>query len=236
MIKFAIGALLCASAIFPSVVQAGCIKPTSGSTPMSTTATYENVGLYEWHEDLQAWVLVQATYTPYFETEQLVAGDELIAESDFRSYDGAGGGGGGDGGQVVVNSADCDPITLPVVTVTGSAPSFGASLFSLFWRGAGLNAKAGGKSVAKRKVGKIKQHAICPPSGGDEMARETAAWAAYKLEFGISVLRQASQDTERSYKIKFSDGSTGVYQRSSNPDGRASHGLFERMRPSCKGS
>lgn len=163
MMKLVLGTLLCMY-LLPSLAQArDCVPPPSTTSLVESSdaasenigdAAYENVGVYEWDEAQLAWVLLHATYVPYYETETMRTGDTLIAQSTFW---GGGGGGGGrydhmiqkDAGDILTTGGPC---TLPPVTVAGGRPSFGSSMISIMWRGQSLNSSSGSSNVAQRRV------------------------------------------------------------------------------------
>lgn len=165
MMKLALYALLCASTVFPAQALAQCSgMESAGIGTQSTTSTYENAGVYEWNESLQAWVLIEATYIPYFESETLREFDEYIPPGTFWGS----GGGGGSGGDIVlpngaesgrgkrikdsgnVAASSCsEPHDMPPVVVTGRRPSSYGSILSIFWRGNLLDRAVG---AARRPV------------------------------------------------------------------------------------
>lgn len=192
MIKLVMSALLCASAFLPSIASAQCSGTQStGKESLSIQSTYENVGVYVWNEGVQAWVLVHASYDPYFETERLKTGDTYIEPAAFWS-----GGGGGGGGAVLqgtdsatvngpANSAHgnrntggpsiaCDtPTTLPPVEVTGSRPEFGGSMVSMIWRGQMLNRSVGSGVVRRSmRTAQAKNTMTCSNSSEEERMLE----------------------------------------------------------------
>lgn len=163
MLKLVLGALLCACAAVPAIAVANCDSPSAALAGPGVQSVYENAGIYEWNEGLQAWVLVEAAYVPFFETETLRPGDEYIAPEVLWGAEGGGSGGGylvqgggtqprrgqgrGGAGQPGIACAE-SPKELPPVVVTGSRPSFGR-LIALFWRGQLLNAGRGPGAVRR---------------------------------------------------------------------------------------
>jgi hypothetical protein len=77
--------------------EAGCTDPNAKAKPGATgLMSAQNFGIYDWDESTQVWVLDQAGYAPFAETETLQSGDFAIPASTF----GGGSVGGGDGTQI----------------------------------------------------------------------------------------------------------------------------------------
>lgn len=165
MMKFAIGMLLGVSACLSSAARAECSTQSINPNAPSVQSAYENAGLYQWNEGLQAWVLISAGYERFWDTEKLRTGDEPLS-AELLS------GGGGGGGEVIIQGTEselsskgngrgkgrggaddpsiaCHDTTLPPVVVTGSRPQFG-SLLSLIWRSQLL--ARGGSGAARRPI------------------------------------------------------------------------------------
>ncbi|PKM16660.1 MAG: hypothetical protein CVV12_01810 [Gammaproteobacteria bacterium HGW-Gammaproteobacteria-2] len=128
---------------------ATCTNPTLTAQPGSSTLTAtQNFGIYDWDESAQAWVLDQAGYAAFAETETLQAGDISIPASVF-SGGGGGTGGGGGGTQVNLQAGEIptdthqgssktgttslcgDPPVMPATIVTGFRPSGGVGFLRL---------------------------------------------------------------------------------------------------------
>lgn len=233
--------LLCIAAMAASsTASAQC----AGTMSAADASSYENVGLYQWDESLQAWVLLEARFVPSYEEQLASSWDYVVSSETLYSADPGNGSGGtvqpykhrqGGKNQIDASCSTEDPVNLPKVTATGRRPSFFDAVITLVWRGRMLsNTTRGGG--AQRAVASIGVRAKCNPGDNTE-GRELAAWLAYKMHFGLNVLSVASRDTGKSYKVTFSNGSHGIYDRTSNPDGRASHGLTERIAPvGCGGT
>ena len=220
MMKLVLVTLLC-TYLLPSLAQAhDCVPPPSTTSLVESSdaasenvgdAAYENVGVYEWDEAQQAWVLLHATYVPYYETETMITGDTLIAQSTFW---GGGGGGGGvyddkmqkDTGDILTTGGPC---TLPTVTVTGVRPSFGSSMISIMWRGQSLNSSGGGGSgnVAQRRVIQARpgtQPITCSDDPDVRVGNAQHALANNGIGMG-------SKFKGREFTVRFSTGTTETY-------------------------
>ena len=219
MMKLVLGTLLC-TYLLPSLSQArDCVPPPSTTSLAESSnaasenfgdAAYENVGVYEWDEAQQAWVLLHATYVPYYETETMRTGDTLIDQSTFWGGGGGGGGGGGDdmiqkdAGDILTADGPC---TLPPVTVAGGRPSFGSSMISIMWRGQSLNFSGGSGNVAQRRVIQAPpgtQPITCSDEPDVRIGNAQHALA----NSGIS---NGSRFRNREFTVRFSTGTTETY-------------------------
>ncbi len=142
---------------------ATCTNPTAkAQTGSSTLTATQNFGIYDWNESAQTWVLDQAGYAAFAESETLQAGDISIPASVFSG--GGGGTGGGGGGTQVNLQADelpmaagrgsaktgtsslCDdPTVMPATIVNGYRPSGGVGFLrlSVFRGGGGGGGRSG---------------------------------------------------------------------------------------------
>lgn len=122
-----------------------CTQPTAkAATGSSALTATQNFGIYDWDESAQAWVLDQAGYAAFVESETLQAGDISIPASVFSGGGGGTGGGGGGGTHVNLQADEptavvdhsaakagtsslCadDPPRMPATIVTGFRPTGG---------------------------------------------------------------------------------------------------------------
>jgi hypothetical protein len=210
----------------PSLVQA-CTSTYGANVEPAAYSTYQNVGLYAW--DGSSWVLVSASYDPYFESETLGTDDIYVQPTSFWGGSGGGGGGGGTYQPQAVGergegrgrgqrpgdpSIACTEPVMPEVTVVGHSPAYGGTLLQLAWRGQLLSNTRGG-GVAMRAV----QPAVNDPNNrtpatcqSDAMTRE-----AHAQDDGRYV-RAVWQATGRGYpragqafRVTFDDGGSEVY-------------------------
>jgi len=144
--------------------EAFCTQPTAkAQTGTSGLTTTQNFGIYDWDESAQAWVLDQAGYAAFAESETLQAGDISIPATVFSGGSGGGGGGGGGGTQVELQADElptdahhgssktgtsslCDePVVMPTTVVVGFRPTGGVGFLrlSVFRGGGGGGGRSG---------------------------------------------------------------------------------------------
>jgi len=144
--------------------EAFCTQPTAkAQTGTSGLTTTQNFGIYDWDESAQAWVLDQAGYAAFAESETLQAGDISIPATVFSGGSGGGGGGGGGGTQVELQADElptdahqgssktgtsslCDePVKMPATVVVGFRPTGGVGFLrlSVFRGGGGGGGRSG---------------------------------------------------------------------------------------------
>jgi hypothetical protein len=118
----------------PAIGQAiQCVAPNATSVSTASTGS-SNFGVYEWDEHAQAWILLEARFENFAETEVRWADDYFYPATTFSSGSGgSGGSGGGDyhqnsappsrGGRKSIIASCVDAPTLPEVLVTGPRPA-----------------------------------------------------------------------------------------------------------------
>lgn len=195
----------------------------------SSADDYENVGLYEWVEGQNAWVLLGSDYNPFFETEEKRSYDEFVPDSTLYGSDPGGPGGGGGGGyiepyrgkkadKIGVQCTVDEPKTMPTVTATGKRPSdFGGSLLTLIWRGQLLNGAYGGGGAQSSAV----TRAVPPPPGfsGDVTCSDEVSHRSKNAEHVAAHYKFTPfpRQRNRQITIRWPSGTVETYSNTGSP-------------------
>lgn len=217
LVALAASALLgLASPVIGQSIQ--CVAPNATSLSTATTGS-SNFGVYEWDENAQAWILLEARFESFAETEVRWADDYFYPSTTFSS--GSGGSGGGDYHQkslppsrgkpedIAASCADGVP-TLPEVLVTGPRPA-PSSLGSFRLRMGLFRAIGGGGSGIGRRAKNVVSNRDDVNCSSLQEVRIATARNSLAQQFPLSPVGTI-------FTVRFSNGQSQMFRLNSRFD------------------
>lgn len=182
--------------------------------PGVSHAQSQNLGIYNWDEEREAWVLLYSGYEEAYESEALGDGDYLV---DPVPYAEGNGGGGGDvviiqknrrSNLTAVTEEAEEPKEMERVVVTGvKPPMLGGSMLSVFWRSSEVGELYGQRSASKK--------AVPAPKGtyqvrcSDDVAGKSEAAMHVASRYGMKPIYS---QTRRQLTIDWRNGTVETYE------------------------